>query len=388
MRSMSGMKRDERGMASILVTMIMIIVITLIVLGFAQVARRNQREALDSQLSVQAYYAAESGVNAAVNYLSANPGYATNTIGNCSAFTTNVLGAGANVVNAATKTKYSCLMVDPEPSSLELSPLTQNSNTILHIKDANGSPLTALRFQWAEQNNSTFPDTNPANNCNKAANGALPAYAAWKCSFGILRLDLVDGTSISNATLENNQSVTSFYLIPSYQSGAPYVSKVAMSNTPAWQPVDPSSSPNPACDPSPTDPLNPPTDKTCPLRVVPVQCSKVNGCSLEVDISGGVPEYYARLSMMYQDTSNLTISGADSSSPLGSVKFIDGQAVIDSTGQSQDELRRIQVRVPIVASQNNPALTYALQTTDSICKRLSIASTTPGTLATDNCTDR
>ena len=44
----------------------MIVIISLIVLGFAQLARRNQRQTLDSQLSTQTYYAAESGVNAAL----------------------------------------------------------------------------------------------------------------------------------------------------------------------------------------------------------------------------------------------------------------------------------------------------------------------------------
>ena len=39
------------------------IVMSLIVLGFAQISRRNQRESLDRQLSTQAFYAAESGVN-------------------------------------------------------------------------------------------------------------------------------------------------------------------------------------------------------------------------------------------------------------------------------------------------------------------------------------
>jgi Tfp pilus assembly protein PilX len=388
MKSMSSMKKDERGMASILVTMIMIIVITLIVIGFAQVARRNQREALDNQLSTQAYYAAESGVNAAVNYLSANPNYSTNTMGNCKSFIANTLGSGANILNSGTNTQYSCLMVDPDPNSLNVAPVTQGSATVLHIKDAGGHALTALRIQWSEQTNSNFPDTNPANNCNSAANGALPAYDAWKCPYGIVRMDLVNGANVSNTTLENNESVTSLYMVPSYQSGSPYTTKIAMSSTPGWQPVDPTAAPNAACDSNPSDPLSPANDVTCPVRVVHVQCSLANGCSLELDISGGSSEYYARLTMMYQDSSSVTLTGADSVSGLGSVNFVGGQAVIDSTGQSQDELRRIEVRVPIVSAANANSGSDALQTTDSICKRLTINSTSPGTTATDSCTDR
>src|ERR1700761_8288581 len=85
-------RRDEQGMVSILVTMIMVIVISLIVIGFAEVSRRNQREALDNQLSTQAYYAAESGVNAAVQYFSDHPSNtALTTSGDCKYFIDNYL---------------------------------------------------------------------------------------------------------------------------------------------------------------------------------------------------------------------------------------------------------------------------------------------------------
>jgi Tfp pilus assembly protein PilX len=61
----SKMTREDKqaGMVAIMVTMILMIVISLIVVGFAQISRRNQRQALDRQLSTQAFYAAETGVN-------------------------------------------------------------------------------------------------------------------------------------------------------------------------------------------------------------------------------------------------------------------------------------------------------------------------------------
>jgi len=37
----------QRGMVAIMITMILMIVISLIVLGFAQISRRNQRQSLD-----------------------------------------------------------------------------------------------------------------------------------------------------------------------------------------------------------------------------------------------------------------------------------------------------------------------------------------------------
>ncbi|HSX32249.1 MAG TPA: pilus assembly PilX N-terminal domain-containing protein, partial [Candidatus Saccharimonadales bacterium] len=61
----------ESGMVAIMVTIILMIVISLIVLGFAQIARRNQRQSLDRQLSTQAFYAAETGVNDASKVIKA-----------------------------------------------------------------------------------------------------------------------------------------------------------------------------------------------------------------------------------------------------------------------------------------------------------------------------
>jgi Tfp pilus assembly protein PilX len=53
----------QAGMVSIMVTMILMVVLSLIVIGFAQIARRNSRQSLDRQLSTSAFYAAEAGVN-------------------------------------------------------------------------------------------------------------------------------------------------------------------------------------------------------------------------------------------------------------------------------------------------------------------------------------
>ena len=56
-------QQDEQGIVAIVVTMIIMIILTLIVTGFAQLARREQRATLDRQLASQAFYAAESGIN-------------------------------------------------------------------------------------------------------------------------------------------------------------------------------------------------------------------------------------------------------------------------------------------------------------------------------------
>ncbi len=66
---MAKLKQNESGLAAIAVTMIIMGIVTLIVVGFATLMRREQRQALDQQLSTQAFYAAESGVNATRAYI-------------------------------------------------------------------------------------------------------------------------------------------------------------------------------------------------------------------------------------------------------------------------------------------------------------------------------
>jgi len=353
-------RQDERGMVSILVTMIMIIVISLIVIGFAQVSRRNQREALDNQLSTQAYYAAESGVNAAIQYFSAHPipDAALDTpSGDCKYFINNYLTpqnsyGSINVLDSASSTQYTCLLVNPAPGSLEATPVTQDSNTVWHLANDSSLAFKSLTFKWAGQAQSKQPSNCPAN-------AHLPAYSAWNCRFGILRLDLVNTASVNGAALESNTGVTTFYLIPS-SSGSGTISI-------------PAGAPQPAANCS---------GASCPAQIFSAKCPTSASdltCSTTINLASGSTDYYARITMLYRDASDLLLTGVDSAGAPS--RFKGAQALIDSTGQSQDELRRVQVRVPLTApSSAMPG--YDVSSTDSVCKQINAG---PGVPYLDSC---
>lgn len=59
-------RNSQKGFVSIIVSIIIMTILSLITIGFAQLMAREQRQALDRQLSSQAFYAAESGVNDAL----------------------------------------------------------------------------------------------------------------------------------------------------------------------------------------------------------------------------------------------------------------------------------------------------------------------------------
>lgn len=66
-------KLNQVGASAIMFAMAFIVVISLISLGFATLARRDQRATLDKNLSSEAQLAAESGINSVVDYIKTNP---------------------------------------------------------------------------------------------------------------------------------------------------------------------------------------------------------------------------------------------------------------------------------------------------------------------------
>ena len=63
---MSKYHNEETGLVAIVVSMLIMIIMSLTVFGFTKIMQREQRQAVDKQLSTQAFYAAESGINDAV----------------------------------------------------------------------------------------------------------------------------------------------------------------------------------------------------------------------------------------------------------------------------------------------------------------------------------
>lgn len=326
-------RQREAGMVSILVTMILLIVISLIVLGFAQISRRNQRQTLDRQLSSQAFYAAETGVNDARNLI--NQALLTGAIIPTKPDCTNGSGpaaafyAGLNpVIDGPSKVSYTCIMVDPAPTSLAYSDIG-TVGTIVPLTSSSGA-FSRIKLTWQSKTGSATPVAG----CPATANTVFVPTGSWNCGYGVLRFDLVpvSGGSMTAASLQDS-TLTSF-LVP-VAAGATTVAY------PGGSPVSRNGN-----------------------NLVATTCTNT-GCSMT--ITGlNTDRYYMRLLSLYKDVS-LQISGTDASG--AAIEIQGSQAVIDATGKAQDIIRRIQVRLPLAASSTNLMSDYALQTTDAICKR-------------------
>src|ERR1019366_6721948 len=115
--------RNEQGFASLIIAITLVIVLSLLTVGFAQLMRNEQNQVTNRQLNSQAYYAAESGINDAARAL--NAGYVQDKK-YCGPSTDNpatVPGAkylkDQKINGSSTSTEWTCLLINPAPTSLE-----------------------------------------------------------------------------------------------------------------------------------------------------------------------------------------------------------------------------------------------------------------------------
>lgn len=335
--------KRQVGMASIIITLVTMIVISLIVLGFAAISRREQRQTLDQQLSTQAFYAAETAVEDARNVIKTRIDN-DDVLRDKTDCITDDQGGGypsglpAMRLNTADGVSYSCLKVDLSPTSLSYDGVDA-SNIVVPVRAAAGN-INRIEIEWR-------PATTPANTPAACPSGTVDVFSSqpdWACGYGVLRADLVpaegglDRNGLVNGTMAG-------YFVP-VGSGSPsgqvsYVSHSGPANNrrPALTQAD--------CDNGAT----------------------YGSCLITVTNLNGDDEFMLRLSSLYR-TSNVEIRAyQNAGSPL---ELVGTQAIIDATGKAQDVLRRIQVRMPLIAS-NVPLPGSALQSSGSICKRFNSA---------------
>ena len=320
----------QAGMVAIMITLILMIVISLIVIGFAQISRRNQRQALDRQLSTQAFYAAETGVNDAADLIktAVESGASVASKPDCASTGGGFYASLSPTIDAGNKVEYTCLLVNPTPSNLVYSSVG-TTGTVVPLTASSGT-FTDLTLTWRSKDGSAAPATP----CPATKTNVFSPSASWSCGYGVLRFDLVPTTGALTASGLQSATMTSFIV-----------------------PIRPGGSGDPASFGYAAGAGN-------SLRGL--VCSQTE-CS--ITITGLTQaQYYMRVSSQYKDVS-LQIAAANGGTP---VSLQGAQAVIDVTGKAQDVLRRIQVRIPLSGSSTNRLSDFAIQSTEAICKRFSV----------------
>ena len=329
--------KNEQGLVSIMVATILMIILSLITVGFARLMQREQRLSLDRTLSTGAFYAAESAVDEAVNKIQ-NKNYTSNK----STCATDVDFSGQ--VDSALGASYTCLLIDQSPDTLEYTQgaIKIDQSKVIPFSSETGVKIGQISIGWEA---SSAPSGTTFEDCSIAPT-KLPAFSSWTNPTGMLRIDVIpaDLASMTRQSLIDN--TVSLYLYPC-NSGGVSVSQIDFaSNLP---------------------------DGT-KGQIIPVSCATSNtprDCLLILDKPVGNAKYYIRARSVYKP-SDMTIRIYDTTTPTANQLAIkDAQVLIDATGKVNDVLRRIQVRVPVHKTYQVPE--YVIETTDSICKQIQIA---------------
>lgn len=375
------MKRlNEEGFASIVIALVLIVVLALITIGFAQLVRREQRSALDKQLATQAYYASESGINDTINLIQkvmANPA-GGGGLPKLTDLTPPSAGLGGSEdpntcleqqtipglsipgsylngnIDSSVGAAYTCTLLNLTPPSLVysgVSPGTGKSVTFSVSGPVGSGPLDHLTIHWGSTDGQT----------SYRATGAtdFAPYSSWGGAPAVLEFSITPLNAYDRQSLVNN--VFTSYLYPSAGRGGGWVRyRCWRFGRPAW------------CwrrggPPSPGT-VSYSTAASAQGQIVPGNCSSSGTYTCAVTVNGlpAAGQYLVRFTDYY-DSSDITTDAYDSRGTQ--LDFVNGQAQIDETGEARNVLKRIQVRAPLQQSNSMPLYTLEGQ---NVCKRFDV----------------
>lgn len=319
--------KNQNGIASMVIVILIMTLLSLIVVSMTKNANREQRQALDRQLNSQAFYAAESGVNDAKEYYFANAATADTQKNNCNGISgaaVNDQFPSATSIVGADNNRYTCVLYDSDPDDLEFIAKTDESK-VMPIAAKNNKQIRSLTFTWSKEDVSA-PDFSgcPTNN-------DFPP-SLTDCDAGVLRIELIDVLAVDRNNILDNNFLSFVSPGPSASPSTEFSQGLGNQQGVIWK----------------------------------GKCE--NGqCTVTINNINNRPRLMLHARSIYF-SNNIKISGIDVDGDR--VEFKDAQLMVDSTGRAADVLKRIRVRIPL----SNPKIypEFALQTTDDICKRIRV----------------
>lgn len=393
MKKKLTINRNEAGFASLVVAFIFILVMSLVTVGFAQLARREQQNALNKQLANQAYYAAESGINEIRAQLpaietaeAASPG---------SILPSKCLGSPFVQNNGILKTennvRYTCATVNlsPKVDIIQNNTVPGSSNFIF---STNGPIFgNTLTFAWGSA------DFNNSPNAPGGTPTQLPPLPSWHdlsnpnqglppvVQFSITPLDnLTRNGLISNTYTAvfypsaNTASVTTNYANPPPPPPDGYTG-ACTAYSPASFTCDDAATNAPIVSAKYTN-----TNTTFPFSVT------INNLPPNSPPSGN--NWWIVHFVNYYDKINACLEGSvfdncSTSSTSTSTEFKNSEAIIDVTGKAKNVAKRI-VDTVAISSSSSSGSSSTQQGADTLpafavdsgatCKRFQTYPATPG----------
>ncbi len=353
-----SLKKDQAGMASFVIVGVLVILLTLITVGFAKLMDRAQQNSLNNQLSSAANYAAQAALKDVSSAVI--KAYQTSTPPTAPANTTCQPGAasiyssifsGGNL-SGDNNTQYTCLLVNPNPDNLSYGDIEADQSWVVKANPLAGS-INSMMIGWES----------PIGNTGLPSFGDNKLYSEYywdtvKKFEPMLRVTLypVNGTTVTQGP--------TYFFYPNDKNGTVQSVNYGTNNgkvTPVWCTTN---SNNPA----------------------PAFGGKANHVCNE--IINNVPVatyYYARITPIYTDAS---VSLYANNSSGVTIQFSGTQAVVDVTAKAGSAVKRLQANVNLSSGSSStggdvtgiiPGLKdvpeYGLQSANAICKRLDVTST-------------
>jgi len=227
-------------------------------------------------------------------------------------------------VNLGNNASYTCLLVNPVPSSLTHNGVSDTNPWVIPVVAAGA--YDTIEIQWSTTGATTA-------NCPTTTNFT----PAWNCAYGVLRASLVKTSgALTSAGLAASQLTG--YWVPQLTAGPGLLAYGGNAGK---------------------------------ANIVKADCNATNCSAWITGLAGN--NYTLLISSLYKTAGTVTVI-ARSGGPNGTVVQTNGQVQIDATGDAGGVLRRIQVAIP-ATNTNTLVPGYALQTNGSICKRFGV---TPG----------
>ncbi len=303
---------NQKGVVSLIVCLIMMIVISLFSIGYIQLSDNEQKSALSNQLSQAAYYAAESGINNVKSYINTLlPNHIDQLRPNPASCTPNIPGYSSAINTTNNFPVYhSCVTVNSSPNKLPYT-ISAGTSRVIPINTA----FSSLTLNWTEQGSNGGYD-----GCKS---GNFVSKDAADCSASALQIDI----STNNLASPPN----SFYLNPIKCEGSYCANNFSSIR-----------------------------------NFQDVKCVKNSSCSVTLTSGIGLPNapFYIKIMPIYGSNTSLTVT-ADN----GSYAFTGAEVQVTSTGKAQGVVQAITAYIDITGNTGDSPV-FAIQTQKDLCDEL------------------
>jgi Tfp pilus assembly protein PilX len=370
-------KKNQEGFVAIFVCIVIMLIIGILVLSFGTISNREVRIATNRELSTQALYASESGINDAYSIISYS-GLKQQT----TSCTTDL--AGRNYYYSATNSKlssnpnvneqYNCVFVNGNNlTSLiydcSIPGVCPDDSLVSLLQSSSNTPINNFTIEWADS-------TTNNSSCTNLSSGILPIYKVWPtCLPELLRVDIVainnNTTTVDNLLTDDYGDARTFFIQPTLNghgsSSAPFQSLPRFNQTNPGTFILPS-----YCTETNSPTIPSPTNTNCSFTV--------NGLP-----GSSSTKYYLRIQYYYNPSQgNFSLSYpkitlcANGCNPQNPLPFANSQVQIDVNGYAKGVEVRTDSRISLLSSVSGSASklplppNYALQSYHSICKSLII----------------